>query len=90
MLIITRKLHEKQAGLVNLTTNKALYCCSCNLKMKLSCPNKMKDAEITLENSKKWDKSIQLIKDEKKKQVVLPGERTLEFMQEKQIATNAS
>jgi hypothetical protein len=85
MLLVTRKLREKRAGIVNLTSNKDLYPRSCNIKMKLNFPIEMKDDEQTIENSKKWDENIQRMKDEMKKQLVNQGERTIEFMQDKRL-----
>jgi hypothetical protein len=85
MLLVTRKLREKRAGIVNLTTNKDLYPRSCNLKIKLNFPDDMKDDAQTQENAKKWDELIQKVKDEMKKQLVNQGERTVEFMQEKRL-----
>jgi hypothetical protein len=62
MLLVTKKLREKRAGIVNLTTNPDLYPRSCNLKIKLNFPDEMKDDARTLENAKKWDELIQKIK----------------------------
>jgi hypothetical protein len=85
MLLVTRKLRDKRAGIVNLTMNPTLYPRSCNLKVKLAFPNEMKDDEKTIANSKKWDEFIQTTKDEMKKQLVTQGERTISFMSEKRL-----
>jgi hypothetical protein len=82
MLLVTRKLREKRAGLVNLTTNTDLYPCSANLLVKLDFPKELKDDEQTLENVKEWNDYVKHIKDELKKRIVKQGERTAKFYQE--------
>jgi hypothetical protein len=87
MLLATRKLREKRAGLVNLTTNPDLYPRSANLLVKLDYPKELKDDEQTLENVKEWTDYIKHTKDELKKRIVKQGERTAEFFQEQRLKT---
>jgi hypothetical protein len=87
MLLATRKLREKRAGLVNLTTNTDLYPRSANLLVKLDFPKELKDDELTLENVKEWTEYVQHVKDELKKRIVKQGERTAEFYQEQRLKT---
>jgi hypothetical protein len=85
MLLATRKLRERRAGLVNMTRNVTSYPRSCNLKAKLAFPQDMKEDPQTQENVKVWDDYIQKTKDEMKKQVLKQGERTVEFLTEKRL-----
>ena len=85
MLLATRKLRERRAGLDNMTRNVTSYPRSCNLKAKLAFPQDMKEDPQTQENVKIWDNYIQKTKDEMKRQVLKQGERTIEFLTEKRL-----
>ena len=82
MLLATRKLRERRAGLVNLTRNVETYLRSCNLKAKLSYPQEMKDDPQTKDNEKVWDDYILKMKTEMKKQVLKQNERIVEYLEE--------
>jgi hypothetical protein len=86
MLLATRKLRERRAGLVNMTRNVTAYPRSCNLKAKLAFPQEMKDDPQTQENATAWDSLILKTKDEMKRQVLKQNERIVEFLQEKRLA----
>jgi hypothetical protein len=83
MLLATRKLQERRAGLVNMTRNVTTYPSSCNLKAKLAFPQEMKDDPQTQENATAWDSLILKTKDKMKRQVLKQGKRIVEFLTEK-------
>jgi hypothetical protein len=85
MLLLTCKLREKQAGLVNLTSNPNLFPRSANLQVKLDFPKELKDDKNTLENVQEWDIYIQKTKNKLKEKIVKQGKRTADFFQEKRL-----
>jgi hypothetical protein len=87
MLLATRKLREKRAGLVNLITNTDLFPRSANLLVKLDFPKELKDDEQTLENVQEWNDFIKKTKNDLKDRIVKQGERTADFYQEQRLLT---
>jgi hypothetical protein len=50
MLLLTRKLREKRAGLVNLMSNPNIFLCSTNIQIKLDFPEELEEDKKTMEN----------------------------------------
>jgi hypothetical protein len=85
MLLATRKLREKRAGLVNLLMNTDLYPRSANLLVKLDHPKELKDDAQTLENVQEWNDFVKKTKNELKERIIKQGERTADFYQEQRL-----
>jgi hypothetical protein len=87
MLLATRKLRDKRAGIVHLTTTTDLYPRSANLQVKLDYPKELKDDEQTIQNVKEWDDFLKVTKDKLKAKILVQSERTAEFYQEQRLKT---